>query len=313
MIEMFSSLMMIRALIVAFLVGATAPIIGTYLVQRRLALLGDGIGHIALTGVAVGWLVGAGVGLLHPEDYALPGAAAVTIIGAISIELMRTSGKVAGDVALAILFYGGIAGGALLIQIAGGTHENLLSYLFGSIATVSWEEVWWTVGISILILIIGLGLRGPLFAISNDEEFAQASGLPIRLLSTVLAALTALTVTFSMQAIGLLLVSAIMIVPVAAAQTIARSFRGTMWLASIIGVTVSVTGLIITYWHNLPPGAVVVTLAIGVYAVLGIASKLIPRSARLISARSNQVEVRDQADPHDQIESLNQIESGATN
>lgn len=267
MIELLSSPLMQRALIAAVLVGAAAPVIGTFLVQRRLALLGDGIGHIALTGVAAGWLVGAVVGLTPPDVLALPGAMVVAVLGAVGIEWVRSKGRITGDVAMAILFYGGIAGGVLIIKIAGGTSANLMSYLFGSIATVSTTDVVWTAVLAGVVLAVGLGLRGVLFAVSHDEEFARASGLPVGLLTSTLAALAALTVTVAMRVVGLLLVSALMIVPVATAQVVARSFSRTMALASVIGASVSVVGLVITYWYDLPPGAVIVVLAIVLYGV----------------------------------------------
>ena len=133
--QMFSSLLMQRALIVAVLVGVSAPVVGTYLVQRGLALLGDGIGHIALTGVALGWLAGAAANVSPHDAWAIPGAIIASVLGAVLIEVIRARGRTRGDVALAILFYGGIAGGVILIKVAGGTTTNLTSYLFGSIAT----------------------------------------------------------------------------------------------------------------------------------------------------------------------------------
>lgn len=264
---MLSSPLMQRALIAAVLVGAAAPVVGTYLVQRRLALLGDGIGHIALTGVATGWLVGSIAGITPPDALALPGAMVLAVLGAVGIEWVRAKGRITGDVAMAILFYGGIAGGVLLIKIAGGTSANLMSYLFGSIATVATNDVVWTAVLAGLVLAVGVGLRGPLFAVSHDEEYARASGLPTGLLTSVLAALAALTVTVAMRVVGLLLVSALMIIPVATAQVVARSFARTMALASVIGVGVSIAGLTLTYWYDLPPGAVIVVMAIALYAV----------------------------------------------
>lgn len=267
MIDMLSSPLMQRSLIAALLVGASAPIVGTYLVQRRLALLGDGIGHISLTGVAAGWLVGAFVGIAEPESFALPGALIVAVAGSVGIEWVRSKGRVTGDVAMAILFYGGIAGGVVLIHIAGGTSANLMTYLFGSIATVSTTDVWWTAALVLLVLVVGLGLLPTFFAISHDEDFARASGIPAQWYSSLLAAMAAIMVTTAMRVVGLLLVSALMIVPVAAAQVFSRSFIATMASASAIGATVSVAGLTITYFYDLPPGAIIVVLAIAVYAV----------------------------------------------
>ena len=224
MIEMLSSPLMQRALIVAVLVGLAAPIVGTYLVQRGMALMGDGIGHISLTGVALGWLAAGALGLSPNDVLAIPGAIVASLIGAILIEVVRSHGRTGGDVALAMLFYGGIAGGVLLIRIAGGTTTNLTSYLFGSIATVSVADVRYTIALAAVILVIGWGLRGPLFALSHDEEFARACGLPVRALNILVAVVAALTVSVSMRVVGVLLVSAIMIVPVAVAQLLSSSF-----------------------------------------------------------------------------------------
>ncbi|MDR0432190.1 MAG: metal ABC transporter permease [Bifidobacteriaceae bacterium] len=268
MISLLSDPLMLRALAVAILVGAAAPVVGTFLVQRRLALLGDGIGHVALTGVALGWLVGSWLGLVPRDTLAVPGAIVASIVGATAIELIRARGRTSGDLALALLFYGGIASGALVIKIAGGTSANLVAYLFGSISTVSSADVVATAVLAGVTLCAGLGLRSALFTVSNDEEVALASGLPVRALNVALAALAALTVTTAMRVVGLLLVSALMIVPVAIAQLIAKSFAGTMALAGFVAVGVSVAGLCLTYWYDLPPGATIVVLAVLCHAAV---------------------------------------------
>ncbi|WP_273486787.1 metal ABC transporter permease [Ancrocorticia populi] len=290
MIEMLSSPLMQRALIVAVLVGISAPVVGTYLVQRGMALMGDGIGHISLTGVALGWLAAGAMGLSPNDVLAIPGAIVASLIGAILIEVVRSRGRTGGDVALAMLFYGGIAGGVLLIRIAGGTTTNLTSYLFGSIATVSTADVRYTVALAAVILVIGLGLRGPLFLLSHDEEFARSSGLPVRALNILVAVVAALTVSVSMRVVGVLLVSAIMIVPVAVAQLLSSSFVRTMYIAQAIGVVACLAGLIITYHVAASPGATIVMLLIGLYAVVAITNLSIEgvRRSRRAAVVSNE-------------------------
>lgn len=294
---MLASPLMQRALLAAVLVGLAAPVMGTYLVQRRLALLGDGIGHMALTGVAMGWLVGGALGLSPNDVLAVPGAVVASILGAVLIEVVRERGKTSGDLALALLFYGGIAGGVLLIGIAGGTTANLTGYLFGSIATVTPTDLWLTAGLAVVVLGIGLWLRPALFVLSHDEEFARASGLPVRLLNITVAVMAALTVSVAMRVVGVLLVSAVMIVPVATSQLVTRSFRSTMALAMGIGVTVSVAGLGLTYAYPLSPGATIVVLAIAVYAVVSILSPLLTRSA---PARDPHPDIRDDVELHEE-------------
>ena len=277
---MFGDPLMQRALVVACLVGLVAPVIGTYLVQRRLSLLGDGIGHVALTGVALGWLVG-NIAELTPHDaLAIPGAVLAAVVGAVVIELVRAHGRTSGDVALALLFYGGIAGGVLIMSLAGGTNANLVGYLFGSISTVSTQDLVLTVALSVVVLVIGIGLRAALFAVCHDEEFARAAGLPVRALNITIAVVAALTVTVAMRVVGVLLVSALMIVPVAVAQLVTSSFRRTMATAMAIGVVVCVSGLTITYWHDASPGATIVVLAIGLYALVAAVRPLVVRARR---------------------------------
>ncbi|MDO5720969.1 MAG: metal ABC transporter permease [Actinomycetaceae bacterium] len=267
-VEMLSSPLMLRSLLAAILVGISAPIVGTYLVHRRLAMMGDGIGHIALTGVALGWLVGSWLQLASPEDLAIPGALVISVAGALLLEGIRIAGRTSSDVALAILFYGGIAGGVLLIGLAGGTSSQLNSYLFGSIATVTDTDIWATAALAAVIIAVGIGLAPALYAVCHDEDFARSCGLPVRLLSLLIALLAAFTVAIAMRVVGSLLVSALMIVPVASAQLLTRSFRSTMATAMAIGVATCVSGLTLTYYYDLSPGAAIVVLAIGVYALL---------------------------------------------
>jgi zinc transport system permease protein len=248
-----------------------------------MALLGDGIGHVALAGVAAGWLAGSAANLSQRDALALPGAVLFAIAAAITIERLREKGTSPADVAMAILFYGGIALGVLLIGIAGGTSANLLGYLFGSISTVTWPDVWLSVGLSCVILITGLGLRHSLFAVTHDKDFAMSSGLPVRALNLTVAVLAAVTITVAMRVVGVLLVSGLMILPVAIAQQVSRSFSRTMAFSMGIGAVLCVTGLTITYYHDLQPGALIIVLGVGVFAltsgVRGILTRQTNRAA----------------------------------
>jgi len=264
--------------IVAAIVGLLAPVMGTYLVQRRLTLLGDGIGHMALTGVAMGWLAGSWFEGIGREQLAVPGAVIASVAGALIIEYLRGKGKASGDVALALLFYGGIAGGVLLIGVAGGTTANLNGYLFGSISTVTTSDLWLTIALAVVVFAVGLGLRPALFALCHDEEFARSSGIPVRLLSVLISVTAALTVAVSMRVVGVLLVSALMIVPVATSQLITQSFSATMSIAMVIGLVVAEAGLIITYFQLWSPGATIVMIAVGVYAMVSVIRPLLVRS-----------------------------------
>ncbi|MEV0599711.1 iron chelate uptake ABC transporter family permease subunit [Streptomyces sp. NPDC050315] len=262
-----------RALIAAALVGITAPAVGIYLVQRRQAIMGDGIGHVALTGVALGVLLNTSPVWM---------AVLVATIGAVVMELVRSYGKTRGDIALAMLFYGGMAGGVMIINLApGGSTANLTSYLFGSITSVSPEDVTVTAILAAFVLVITFGLRRQLFAICQDEEFARVTGLPVRVLNLLLAVTAAVTVTVAMRAVGLLLVSALLVVPVAAAQQATRGFAATLAIAVAIGVIVTLSGTAVSFYVDVPPGASIVLLAIAVFAVFSlIAAPLAKKRAR---------------------------------
>ncbi len=158
---------MIRAMIAAVFTGLAAPVVGTYLVQRRLALMGDGIGHVAVTGVALGLLTNT-----SPTWTAV----VVAILGAVLIEVIREQGHANGDVALALLFYGGIAGGVLITGLAGQSAARLQEFLFGSITTISPDDVWVTMALSATVILLGVGLAPQLFAVAQDQEFAQVAG-----------------------------------------------------------------------------------------------------------------------------------------
>jgi zinc transport system permease protein len=262
MIDLLGLEFMQRALLAALFTGLAAPAVGTYLVQRRLALMGDGIGHVAVTGVAIGLLTG-----FAP----IWTAVVVAVLGAILIELIRESGSTNGDVALALLFYGGLAGGVLVTGLAGQSAAVLQTYLFGSITTISITDVWVTMVLAAVVILICVGLAPQLFAVAQDQEFARVAGLNVRVYNVLVAVLAAVSVTVAMRTVGLLLVSALMVVPVATAQQLTRSFRTTLLAAMAIGTAASVGGLLLSaylsFHARVAPGPTIVLLALVGFAV----------------------------------------------
>lgn len=246
-----------RALIAAALVGLAAPAIGMFLVQRGLALMGDGIGHVAFMGVAAGLLLG-----VSP----IVSGMVVAALGAAVIEILRRRGRTASDVALALIFYGGIAGGALLTYLSGESNE-ILGYLFGSILLVDTSELLLIAGVALGVLVITLSLSRSLFAIAYDEEVARTSGVPVTALNMIVALLVAVTIGVTMRVVGLLLVSALLVLPVAAVQPLARSFKSTMVGGLVLGVVVSTTGLIAAFYGDVAPGATIVLFAIAAFVI----------------------------------------------
>ncbi len=262
MIELLGLPFMVRALIAAAVTGLAAPSIGTYLVQRRLALLGDGLGHVAVTGVALGLLAGTS----HTWF-----AVAVATVGAVAVEVIRERGHTSGDVALALLFYGGLAGGVLITGLAGQSASRLQEFLFGSVTSVSAGDVLATVVLAAVVMGLCLGLLPQLFAISQDQEFARVAGIPVRFYNVLLAVLAAVTVTVAMRTVGLLLVSALMVVPVATAQQLTRSFRSTLALAMGLGLAASLGGLLLaaylSFHATVAPGPTIVLLSLAGFAL----------------------------------------------
>lgn len=270
----FELLFMQRALLASLVVGIFAPMIGTFLVQKRMSLIGDGIGHIAFAGVGAGLLfVGAGSA---PVWMALLFATG----GALGIEWLRARRKASGDLALALFFYSGIALGVLFVSRAQRLGAGILGYLFGQTLTASAQDVQVIVGLGIVIVVAILGLRRILFAVVSDEDWSRVSGLPVGLVNNLLAILTAFAVVAAMKVVGLLLVAAMMVLPVASAQLVARSFWGTMKLSVAVSVSSVILGLAASRFWNLAPGGAIVLIAAAVFAVTAVLTRRTgPRSS----------------------------------
>lgn len=258
------------ALVAGLVVGAGAPLIGTFLVQKRLSLLGDGIGHVAFAGVAAGLFLGV---------WPIWTALAAAVAGAIAIEWLRTRGRASGDLALALLFYTGIAGGVVLSGLAGSLNAGILSYLFGQILTVTPGDAWTIVALGFVIFAVIARTWRALFSIVLDEEAARVAGLPVDGLNLLLAGLAAVTVVAGMRVVGLLLVAALMVLPVGAAQRLATSFKATLVLAAVLGAGASVAGLAAARVWGLAPGGTIVLVAAAVFVLAAIAGSR--RSARI--------------------------------
>jgi len=242
------------ALVAGLVVAVCGPLIGAFLVEKRLSLLGDGLGHLAFAGVAAGLLLAVAP---------LWAALVVTVVGALSLELLRSREEASGDLVLALFFYGGIAAGAVLASRAAfeGRSVNVLQYLFGSILTVTPADVWLVVGLG-TVIVASVALTGrALFAIVLDEETARVSGLPVRSLNALLVVLTAVTIVAATQVVGTLLVAALMVLPVASARLVARSFVQTVVVSMLVGVVSVLVGLAAARIWDLAPGGAIVLVA----------------------------------------------------
>lgn len=256
------------ALAAGLVVGACAPLIGAFLVQRRLSLMGDGIGHLAFAGVAAGLVLN-----LWPVWTAL----VVAVVGALATERLRVRASSSGDLALALFFYAGIAGAVVLTGLAGGLNAGILSYLFGSILTVAPGDVWTILGLGAAI-VLSVGIAGKaLFAVAMDEEAARVGGLPVEWLNGLLAILTAVTIVAAMRVVGVLLVAALMVLPVGASSALARSFGGAVRGAVAAGMGSVVVGLTAARIWGLAAGGTIVLVAGAAFVVASLVAPAVRR------------------------------------
>jgi zinc transport system permease protein len=265
-----------HALEAGVIVGVFAPLIGTFLVQKRLSLIGDGVGHVAFAGVAAGLLFRGDPGSVVPVWSAL----AFSVAGALGVDRLRARRTASGDLALALFFYSGIALGVVLVSLGPGLNANILSYLFGQPLTVTTQEVGLIVGLGVLITVAMLVVRRVLFAVVTDEDWSSVAGLPVSALNSLLAVLTACAIVAAMRIVGILLIAALMVLPVASAQLLARSFRGTLAWAVAVGVGSVVVGLAASWYLNIAPSGAIVLAAALVFAVVSIAKRAAPRALR---------------------------------
>jgi zinc transport system permease protein len=262
----------LRALAASVAVGVAAPVIGSFLVQRRLALIGDAMGHLAFAGVGVGVLVG-----VSP----LWGALAVAVLGGVALERLRMRGQLGGDLTLALVFYAGIAGGVVILSASGRFDASVIGVLFGSILTTSWGDVALIAGLCVAVVLVTSVFYQPLLAVALDEDTARAAGLPVDGLNLLLVSLTAVLVTAGMRAVGLLLVAALLVVPVASGARLAHSFLGSVRWAVLIGVLSAVGGLVVALLEgSLAPGGTIVLASLVAFGVATAAGRRVARRHR---------------------------------
>jgi zinc transport system permease protein len=255
------------ALAAGLVVGACAPLLGVFLVQKRQALMGDGLGHLAFAGVAAGLLL---------EVWPIWTALVVAVAGALAIEWLRARGRATGDLALALFFYGGIALGVVLVSQTDGGSLNIAPYLFGSILTVSPDDARLVAAIGVVILITLAVFGRALFAVVVDEEAARVSGIPVATTNAVLSVLTAVTVVAAMRVVGVLLIAALMVLPVATGRLLARSFRATVWWSVGIGLASVLLGLAAARQWDLAPGGSIVLVAAVIFGIAAPLTRLLP-------------------------------------
>lgn len=253
-----------RALVAAVLIGIIAPTIGVFLVLRRLSLIADTLSHVALAGVAVGLLAGT---------YPLAGALVLALLGAVGIERLRSSGRLFGDAALAIFLSGGLAVAVVVIGLAGGFNVDLFSYLFGAVTAVQPRDLWVILTLGLIALGTVAAFYKELFAITFDEESARVQGIPVDALNLLLTALVAVTVVVAMRVVGVLLTSALIVIPATTALRLARSFRTTLALALTYSLLAVLAGMTASFYLDVAAGGAIVLCSILLYAGTSVAAR----------------------------------------
>ncbi len=256
--EVFQYGFMIRAFVAGATTAVICPAIGMFLVPRRLSLIADTLAHVALAGVALGLLAGQSPFL---------GALIVTLAGAVGIERLRAHGTLQGDASLAIFLSGGFALAVVLIGVAGGFNADLFAILFGSIVTVSTTDVWLIACLGALVVLTVAAFYRPLLAITLSEDLARTSGVPVARLNLLLTILTALTTVVAMRMVGVLLVSAMIVIPTLTGFALGRSFWGAGVAAVGAGLLAVTAGLVAAYYLHLAAGGAIVLTALAIFAV----------------------------------------------
>lgn len=245
-----------RALLAGLITAIVCPVIGSFVVVRRQSLIGDGLGHIAFAGVTGGYMLGI---------YPALGAFILTMLGAVGIELVRRRHAEFADMGLAIFFYSGISMAIIFSTITRMPSAGLLSFLFGSIITVSMTDVLIIAGSGAAVLLVVYCLFDKLMLITLDEDIANVAGINTSMINMLFSILTAVVVVVGMTVVGILLVSALMIVPVATAHLLRLGFKATMGWAVVFSVLSVFIGLMSSFYLDIAPGGTIVMTAIILY------------------------------------------------
>lgn len=244
---------MIRAFIAGITIAIIAPMIGTFLVVRRLSLMASTLAHVSLLGVAIGLLTGT-----HP----VLAATATSVVASFGIEKVRNTKKIMGESVLALFLSGSLALAAILISLANGFNRDLFSFLFGSIATVTQSDLILIVALAVLILLTIFFFYKELFLTSFDDEMAQVIGVPAKTINIILIVMGAVTVSLSMQIVGSLLIGALMVIPVITAIKFGKSFKQILAYSVIISLISVISGLFLSYYLDIASGGTIVLVTL---------------------------------------------------
>ncbi len=250
-----------NAVVAGLIIGIIAPLLGVFIVVRRLSLIADALSHVTLAGIAgslyISQMVPA-LALLNPIYLGI----VASVTGSLFIERLRRVYKHYEELAIPIIMSGGIGISAIFISLAHGFTTDLMSYLFGSVSAVSRADLYVVIAIAFVVLVFLRIFYKELFVLSFDEEYSKASGLPSKAIHILFMIVTALVIAASMRIVGILLVSSLMTLPVAAAMRISKGFKQTMIYAILFGEGAVIIGLVSAFYLDLAPGGTIVVTSI---------------------------------------------------
>ncbi|KOP83468.1 metal ABC transporter permease [Bacillus sp. FJAT-21945] len=267
-----------NAFLTGIIIGIIAPLIGVFIVVRRLSLIADALSHVTLAGIAASLLLEKkfiGLSGLNPLYMGM----VFSVTGSLFIEKLRAVYKHYQELAIPIILSGGIGLGAIFISLADGFNTDLFSYLFGSVSAVSRADLWTILVISIFVIAMILLLYKELFLLSFDEEHAKASGIAAKSIHFIFIVMVALVIAASMRIVGILLVSSLMTLPVAASIRIAKGFKQTIFYSVLFGETSVLGGLMLSYYLDLAPGGTIVIIAVLILILTILIKKLTVKAA----------------------------------
>lgn len=276
--EMLGYPFMRRAFVAGACIALVAPLVGSFLVHRQLAMIGDTLAHAAFAGVAVGLFLG---NLLETPVSPSLTALVVAVLAALAVQLLSEYTDVYNDVSMTIVLAGGFALGTVLISLtSGGIAVSIDQYLFGSLSTLTRSDVEMLVGLSAFVVVVVLLTYRKLLYVTFDESAARIAGIDVDWTNRLLVVLTALVVVGAMRMMGVILVAAMLVVPVAAATQLARSFEQSVWFSIVAAQVAVLAGTTLSYAYGVAAGGTIVLVAIGVYLVAGVAGRVgVRRSA----------------------------------
>lgn len=243
------------------IIGLIAPLLGVFIVVRKMSLIADALSHVTLAGIAGSLYLSSvipTVALINPIYFGM----GASVLGSILIERLRALYKHYEELAIPIIMSGGIGLSAIFISLASGFNIDLMSYLFGSVSAVSRQDFWAIVVIAIIVILFLFLFFKELFLLSFDEEYAKATGLPFKALHFLFMVVVALMIAACMRIVGILLVSSLITLPVATAMRIAKGFKQTLIYSILFGESAVIIGLISAYYINLAPGGTIVITSI---------------------------------------------------